>query len=71
MANERWGVMKVKGLEPEVFLIFWLNLELPRGNFMKTSDCLPESDLRAELKKMGCGEAEINSLFQKARANPV
>ncbi len=37
---------------------------------MKTSQNLTESEVLAELKKLGHTEAEINSLIKRARENP-
>ncbi len=70
MAYDRYGVVKVKGADPEVFWIIWVDSALPKGSFMKTTQDLTEGELRTELAKMGRTEAEINSLIQQARKNP-
>ena len=70
MPNEKWGVAKVKGIEPEQFFIFLINTESSKGPLMRTSDFLLEDELRLELKSKGGTEEEINSLIECARANP-
>jgi hypothetical protein len=75
--NERvefdsYGVIKVGGTDPEIFWIVFANPKppKPRGLFMRTSDNLRETEVRIELGKMGLGEARIDELIEKARANP-
>ncbi|MGC1617852.1 MAG: hypothetical protein WA765_05130 [Candidatus Acidiferrum sp.] len=67
-----YGVLKVAGTDPEVFWILFTNPKAPkpRGLFMRTSDNLGETELRTELGRMGLGEARIDELIEKARANP-
>jgi len=66
----RYAVVKVKGADPELFWIVWIDSQLPQGSSMKTSQNLTGREVRAELKKMGRTEAEINSLIEHARQNP-
>jgi hypothetical protein len=70
MPNDKLGVAKVKGIEPEQFFIFLMNTEGSKGPFMRTSDFLSEDELRSDLESNGSTEAEINSLIERARANP-
>jgi hypothetical protein len=71
MPTDRWGVLKVGGAEPAQFMIFWIDLELPKGRFMQTSDFLTEVELRSELVKMERTHEQIDLLIDRARANPV
>ncbi len=70
MPNEEWGVAKVKGIEPEQFFIFLMNMEGSKGPFMRTSDFLSEEELRSDLAGRGSTEVEIDSFVGRARANP-
>ena len=70
MPNKKLGVAKVKGIEPEQFFIFLMNTEGSKGPFLRTSDFLSEDELRSDLESSGSTEAEINSLIERARANP-
>ncbi len=70
MGYDRYAVVKVKGADPEVFWIIWIDSQLPKGSFMKTSQNLSESEVRTEFAKMGRTEVEINSLIKQARENP-
>ena len=70
MPNDKLGVAKVKGIEPEPFFIFLMNTEGSKGPFMRTSDFLSEDELRSDFESNGSTEAEINSLIERARANP-
>jgi hypothetical protein len=70
MPNDKLGVAKVKGIEPEQFFIFLMNTEGSKGPFMRTSDFLSEDELRSDLESNGSTEAEINSPIERARANP-
>jgi hypothetical protein len=65
-----FGVIQVEGADPEVFWIIWIDPQLRRGSFMKTSQNLTESEVLTELKKIGRTEAEIDSLIKRAREKP-
>ena len=69
MGYDRYAVVKVAGADPEVFWIVWVDSQLPKDNFMATSQNLTESDVRTELAKMGHTDSEINSLIKNAREN--
>jgi hypothetical protein len=71
MPNERWGVAKVNGIDPEQFFIFLMNTGGSKGPFMRSSDFLSEEELRSELSSKGSTEADTNSLIERARGNPV
>jgi hypothetical protein len=71
MLNGKWGVAKVKGVEPEHFFVFLISPQGFKGPFMRTSDFLSEEELRADLRLKGSNDAEIEALFERARANPV
>jgi hypothetical protein len=66
MPNKKWGVAKVKGIEPEQFFIFLITTHGTTGPFMRTSDFLSEDDLRTDLANRGIPEAEIESLIERA-----
>lgn len=70
MSYDRYEIVKVRGSDPEAFWIIWVDSGLPKGSFMKTSQNLTESELRAELKDMDRTKPEIDSLIQSARKNP-
>jgi len=64
MPSERYELVKVKGSIPEQFVMVWLTLEqIP----MRTSEPRPEATWRAEFKKAGRTEPEINYLIERAR----
>lgn len=69
---DSWGLLKVAGTDPEIFWIFLLNPKPPKptGLFMRTSANLSETEVRIEPGKMGLGEAQLDLLIEKARANP-
>jgi hypothetical protein len=71
MLNDKWAVAKVKGVEPEHFFIFLTNTQGFKGPFMRTSDFFSEDELRLLLKTKGSTEVEIESLIERARANPA
>jgi hypothetical protein len=71
MLNGGWGVAKVKGVEPEHFFVFLIDPQGSKGPFMRTSDFLSEEELRVDLRIKGSTDAEIEALFERARANPV
>ena len=70
MGYDHYAVVKVRGADPEVFWIVWIDFQLPNKSFMKTSQNLTESEVRTELAKMGHTESETNSLIKNARENP-
>jgi hypothetical protein len=71
MSCDQWGVAKVKGIEPEHFFVFLTHPRGFKGPFMRASDFLSEQELTADLRIKGSTDAEIDALFERARANPV
>jgi hypothetical protein len=67
---ELFSVIRVKGADPEVFWIIWIDPQHPGGRFMKTSQNLTEGEVLTELKMIGHAETEIDSLIKRARENP-
>jgi len=64
MSSERYELVKVKGSNPEQFVMVWFTLEqIP----MRTSEPKSEATWRAEFKKAGRAEPEINYLIDRAR----
>jgi hypothetical protein len=64
MPSERYELVKVKGSDPEQFVMVWFTLEqIP----MQTGDAKPEATWRAEFKKAGRAEPEINYLIDRAK----
>ncbi len=68
---DHYGIFKIAGSDPELFVIAFANLSrLPKREFMTMTHPLAETEIRAELAKMGRDAAEINSLIWQARDNP-
>ncbi len=71
MTINKWGVVKVGGVEPERFLVVGMDSDLPPGKaFMKTGNPMSEDDIRKKLEKAGVSKSEIDALILKARENP-
>jgi hypothetical protein len=70
MGFDQYAVIKVRGVEPEVFWIVWMDSELPINSFIKTSQNLTEAEVRAELERMSINESGIDALIKRARENP-
>ena len=64
MATERYEIVRVKGSKPEKFQIVWFSAE---GFVIQTSEAMSEAEWRAQFKKDGRSELEINSAMQRAR----
>jgi hypothetical protein len=71
MPDEKWGVAKGKGIDPEQFFIFLMKPDGTKGSLMRTSGFFSEDELRAELAISGSAEAEIDNLIETARSNSV
>ena len=69
MAYDRYGVVKIRGSDPEIFWIVFADTTSPKGQ-MFFSDDFDEQGLRAELTKRGFEAAKIDELIATARANP-
>jgi hypothetical protein len=64
MASERYELVKVKGSNPEQFVMVWFTLDnIP----MRTSEAKPEAAWHSEFKKAGRTDVEINYLIDRAR----
>ena len=63
----RYKITKVKGADPEQFLLVWLDSDVPPGTFIQTGVPMSEAEVRAGLKKDGRSEIEINSVIEQAR----
>jgi hypothetical protein len=70
MSLDQYAVIKVRGVEPEVFWIVWMDSQLPINSFIKTSQNLTEDDVRAELAEMGINKTGIDALIKRARETP-
>jgi hypothetical protein len=69
---DRFVVLKLKGVEPEVFLLLMGRFRpVETGCLWATSLELNEGELRDELAQMGRSITESDALVTKARANPV
>ena len=71
MSHKKWGVAKVKGIDPEQFFIFFMKPVGSKGSLMRTSDFFSEEELRSELATRGSTDEEISNLIERARSNPV
>jgi hypothetical protein len=71
MASDRYAVLKIRDSDPEVFWIAFMTIEGRNGHFMTISGDLTESELRAELQKMGLPTAKTEALIQQGRQQPV
>jgi len=64
MPTERYELIKIKGSNPEHFVMVWFTAEqIP----MHIGEPKTESAWRAELKNAGRAEPEINYLIDRAR----
>jgi hypothetical protein len=70
MGYDQYAVIKVRGSDPEVFWVVWMDSTLPKGGYMKSSQNLAESGVREELAKMGISKTDADALIQRARDNP-
>ena len=71
MPEPSYRVRRVKGANPERFVMVAVNAELPQHSFMVTSDALTETEMRARLAKdFGRAESEFDSVIWDARDNP-
>jgi hypothetical protein len=68
---DRVTVVKIKDLDPEVFLILSGKRRHSTGFLWTASLELTESELRDELARLGKSIDETDALIKKARDNPV
>ena len=64
---DRYGVVLIKGSDPEVF---WVIFASSSSLGMKFSDDFSETTLRKQLAEWGLSAARIAELIANARANP-
>jgi hypothetical protein len=70
MAFDRYGVLKIKGKEPETFWIVFFDSTMSKGNpLMQTSDDLDEKSVRDWFEKHDLS-AKVDAMLAAARANP-
>jgi hypothetical protein len=64
MPSERYELVKVKSSNPEEFVMVWFTAnQIP----VRTSEPKSEATWRAEFKKAGRAEPEINYLIERAK----
>jgi hypothetical protein len=64
----RYRVVKVKGVEPEVFII--VGIDFDEHSIKSTSHAMSEADLRAHLREAGASQDEITAWIEQGRAYP-
>lgn len=72
MAADNGGVVKIKGSEPERFMIVGVDWGHRQGEpFMRTSLEMSEEELRKELESQDVSRVAIDDLIKRARENPT
>jgi hypothetical protein len=64
----RYRVVKVKGVEPEVFII--VGIDFDEHSIKSASVAMPETGLRAHLREAGASQDEITAWIEQGRAYP-
>jgi len=64
----RYRVVKVKGLEPEVFII--VGIDFDEHSIKSTSLAMSETGLRAHLREAGASQDETTAWIEQGRAYP-
>lgn len=64
----KYRVIKVKGAEPETFIV--VGIDFGQGTIISTSESMPEAEMRTHLKKAGASEQETNDWIAQARTYP-
>jgi len=64
--STRYRVIKVKGTEPETFIV--IGIDFGEHKVTSTSKAMAEPDLRAYLQDTGANEDEIKAWIQQARS---
>lgn len=64
----RYRVVKVKGVEPEVFII--VGIDFDEHSIRSTSLAMSEADLRAHLREAGASQDEITAWIEQGQAYP-
>ena len=63
-----YRVVKVKGVEPEVFII--VGIDFDEHSIKSTSLAMSEADLSAHLRDAGASQDEITAWIEQGRAYP-
>ena len=64
----RYRVVKVKGVEPEVFII--VGIDFDEHAIKSTSLAMSEADLRAHLHEAGASQDEITAWIEQGQGYP-
>ena len=64
----RYRVVKVKGVEPEVFII--VGIDFDEHIIRSTSQAMSEAALRAHLREAGASADEIAAWIEQGRSYP-
>jgi len=64
----RYRVVKVKGVEPEVFII--VGIDFDEHIIRSTSQAMSEAALRAHLREAGAAADEIAAWIEQGRSYP-
>ena len=64
----RYRVIKVKGVEPEVFII--VGIDFDEHDVKSTSQAMSETALRAHLREAGASQDEMTAWIEQGRAYP-
>lgn len=66
--STRYRVIKVKGTEPETFIV--IGIDFGEHLVKSTTKAMAEPELRLHLRDAGASEDEIKAWIQQARAYP-
>jgi hypothetical protein len=69
MPYDQIGVARVQDTPEELFVLMWLDSQLPQREFMQTSAPMNESDLHTHLQHLHYDPQEIAAFLQRARAH--
>lgn len=69
MKYDKYGVLKVKGKEPETFWVLFFDSSMSNP-FMQTSGDLDEKGVRDWATNAGLSKEKADELLARARANP-
>lgn len=68
MSTTKYRVIKVKGANPETFIV--LGIDFAASAITSTSESMSESAMRAYCQKTGASEKDINNWIKQARQYP-
>lgn len=66
--STKYRVIKVKGAEPETFIV--IGIDFGEHAVKSTSKAMAEPDLRAHLRDAGASEDEIKAWIRQGRTYP-